>query len=203
MDTVMALANQGAWVIKGNHDEMMLGLQNQPETEGTTGAEWTRAQLSKSHVCFLKNLPLALNHDDFLLVHASAKQPGEWTYIDSEMRAGHCIEAAEQTWGANKVFTGHVHHQVLFYQSAVQKMMRFIPTPGVSIPLSRQRPAVATIGSVGQPRDGDTRAMYASYDTQQNALTFHRVPYRFSDAAQRVRDVGLPEKLAHRLEHGR
>lgn len=203
MDVIMFHASEGAWVIKGNHDEMALGLNNPSMMEGSIGAEWTRAQLSKSHLDFLENLPLVLNHEGCLFVHASAKEPGAWTYIDSELRAGLCIEVADQEWGANRVFTGHVHHQVLFYQTAVQKMMRFVPTPGVPIPLSKQRPVVATIGSVGQPRDGDTRSMYACYDSEQSTLTFHRVQYDFAKAAQDIREAGLPEKLAHRIEHGR
>jgi diadenosine tetraphosphatase ApaH/serine/threonine PP2A family protein phosphatase len=59
------------------------------------------------------------------------------------------------------------------------------------------------VGSVGQPRDGDTRAAYALFDSAAMRLTFYRVAYDHLAAAQSVRAAGLPESLALRLENGR
>jgi diadenosine tetraphosphatase ApaH/serine/threonine PP2A family protein phosphatase len=98
---------------------------------------------------------------------------------------------------------GHVHHQTLYYQGAGRGLMPFKPMPGVGVPVPRQRACVATVGSVGQPRDGDPRAMYAIYDMRAGRLTFHRVPYDHAAAAQAIRQAGLPEYFAHRLETGR
>ena len=81
--------------------------------------------------------------------------------------------------------------------------MPFAPTPGVPVPLPRQRSWVATIGAVGQPRDGDTRAMYAVYDDALGRITFHRVAYDHGAAAAAIRKAGLPEFFASRLEEGR
>jgi len=58
------------------------------------------------------------------------------------------------------------------------------------------------VGSVGQPRDGNTAACYATADTERGTLTFHRVPYDWSTTARKVRAAGLPERLAVRLEKG-
>jgi len=96
-----------------------------------------------------------------------------------------------------------VHHQTLYYQGAGRDLMPFKPTPGVAVPVPRLRACVATVGSVGQPRDGDPRAMYAIYDLSAGRLTFHRVPYDHAAAAQAIRQAGLPEHFAHRLETGR
>jgi diadenosine tetraphosphatase ApaH/serine/threonine PP2A family protein phosphatase len=101
------------------------------------------------------------------------------------------------------VMVGHVHHQTLYYQGAGRDLMPFKPTPGVAVPVPRLRACVATVGSVGQPRDGDPRAMYAIYDLSAGRLTFHRVPYDHAAAAQAIRQAGLPEYFAHRLETGR
>jgi diadenosine tetraphosphatase ApaH/serine/threonine PP2A family protein phosphatase len=62
---------------------------------------------------------------------------------------------------------------------------------------------VATIGSVGQPRDGNPRAMYALFDSTAAQLTFHRVAYDHHAAANCIRRAGLPEYFAKRLEDGR
>ena len=42
---------------------------------------------------------------------------------------------------------------------------------------------LAIVGSVGQPRDRDARAMYALFDEQACSITFHRVPYDHAAAA--------------------
>ncbi len=81
--------------------------------------------------------------------------------------------------------------------------MKFAPTPGVPVPMPRHRQWVATIGSVGQPRDGDPRAMYALFDMSAAQVTFHRVPYDYQSAAAAIRAAGLPEYFAKRLEDGR
>jgi diadenosine tetraphosphatase ApaH/serine/threonine PP2A family protein phosphatase len=62
---------------------------------------------------------------------------------------------------------------------------------------------IATIGSVGQPRDGDPRAAYALLDLDRHLLSFFRVRYDHGAVAQAVRAAGLDEALARRLESGR
>jgi diadenosine tetraphosphatase ApaH/serine/threonine PP2A family protein phosphatase len=44
--------------------------------------------------------------------------------------------------------------------------------------------------------------MYAVFDSTDAKLTFHRVAYDHGAAARAVRDAGLPEFFAQRLETG-
>ena len=81
--------------------------------------------------------------------------------------------------------------------------MPFSPVTGVPVPMRAHRSWVALVGSVGQPRDGDPRAMYAMLDTAQARLAFHRIAYDHVGAAAAVRAAGLPEGFAQRLERGR
>ena len=71
------------------------------------------------------------------------------------------------------------------------------------IPLIRSRRWLAVVGSVGQPRDGKTQAMYAMFDLARAELTFHRVPYDHLAVAADLRAAGLPEFFAKRMEDGR
>jgi diadenosine tetraphosphatase ApaH/serine/threonine PP2A family protein phosphatase len=57
-------------------------------------------------------------------------------------------------------------------------------------------------GSVGQPRDGDPRAAYLAYDRDNRLLEFRRVPYDIHAAQGKIRQAGLPDLLADRLEFG-
>jgi diadenosine tetraphosphatase ApaH/serine/threonine PP2A family protein phosphatase len=58
------------------------------------------------------------------------------------------------------------------------------------------------VGSAGQPRDGDPRAMYALLDEPRAHISFHRVAYDMLAAAAAVRQAGLPAFDADRLELG-
>jgi len=58
-------------------------------------------------------------------------------------------------------------------------------------------------GSIGQPRDGDSRAAFAIADLGHEIIEFWRVPYDISLVQQRMRDAHLPEPLVQRLVVGR
>jgi diadenosine tetraphosphatase ApaH/serine/threonine PP2A family protein phosphatase len=59
------------------------------------------------------------------------------------------------------------------------------------------------VGSVGQPRDGNPQASYVLYDMEKRAIEFRRLPYDIAAAQAKIRKVGLPERLAKRLELGK
>jgi diadenosine tetraphosphatase ApaH/serine/threonine PP2A family protein phosphatase len=55
---------------------------------------------------------------------------------------------------------------------------------------------------VGQPRDNDPRASYATYDSDSGVFKLHRVSYDIDAVRERMWGCGLPVRLASRLEHG-
>jgi diadenosine tetraphosphatase ApaH/serine/threonine PP2A family protein phosphatase len=57
-------------------------------------------------------------------------------------------------------------------------------------------------GSVGQPRDGDPRAAYLLLDLDARTATFRRVEYDVARTQAEIREAGLPEMLAARLQVG-
>jgi diadenosine tetraphosphatase ApaH/serine/threonine PP2A family protein phosphatase len=59
------------------------------------------------------------------------------------------------------------------------------------------------VGSVGQPRDGDWRAAYAIYDTEQKLVTIRRVEYDLATTQKKILAAGLPPMLAERIAAGR
>jgi diadenosine tetraphosphatase ApaH/serine/threonine PP2A family protein phosphatase len=64
------------------------------------------------------------------------------------------------------------------------------------------RRAIVNVGSVGQPRDGDPRASYVTFD--RGEIHFHRVPYDYRKTMEKIRKIpALPPLLADRLERGR
>lgn len=208
VELVQRLADEGAVVLQGNHDAMAVSPPADASTHGSATAAWTAAQLSDAQRHYLAGLPLVWHGPQLLLVHASADRPERWRYVEDERSASASLDAAQDHHAdVTHVFGGHVHHQRLFYRGAGHRLMRFDPHPGVPVPTPRHRRWLGTVGSVGQPRDGDPRAMYALFDSDAAVLTFHRVPYDHHAAASALRRSSLPaalaEHLAQRLENGR
>lgn len=204
LEQVMLLHSQGALVLQGNHDAMALQPPNAKDSGAMaeSTAAWTHAQLTVAQRQFIAELPLSRQLGDTLFVHASAQSPEKWIYVDGERRASLCLDAAGEQ-GARRVFVGHVHHQGIYYLGARRDVMHFQPTPGIPVPMPAHRTWVGSVGSVGQPRDGDPRAMYAIFEEQAQRITFHRVAYDVEAAAAAIRQAGLPEFFAQRLEDGR
>ena len=203
MQQVMQLHSEGAIVLKGNHDELAVRPGAGGNTLGHSTAAWTHAQLDAAQRAFLDALPLTVQEDSLLLVHASADHPERWCYVDDARSATASLDAAGAWPAVRYVFGGHVHHQTLYYRGADRGLMQFRPTPGAAVPVPGHRHWIATIGSVGQPRDGRTEAMYAVFDTAAAQLTFHRVAYDHQAAAAAIRRAGLPDYFAQRLGEGR
>lgn len=194
------MVRDGSLAVLGNHDEAVMGgLCEAMAFIARDGIYWTREQLQQPELDFLGSLPLLVQDQKTLYVHASADHPERWHYIDGVLAAGKCMAAS----GLPLTIVGHVHHQALYYTSPGGAIQSFQPVPGVAITITPQRQWLAIAGSVGQPRDGNPAAAYVLHDQQRETLTFFRIPYDFWSAARKVRATGMPEALAHQLEHGR
>jgi diadenosine tetraphosphatase ApaH/serine/threonine PP2A family protein phosphatase len=75
--------------------------------------------------------------------------------------------------------------------------------PEFTIALDADSKYLINPGSVGQPRDGDSRAAYAIADLDRRIVTLYRVAYPIEIAQKKIMDAGLPPMLAYRLGMGR
>lgn len=198
VDIAMQAVESGAVSVRGNHDEAVDGEASYLNEMARAGIVHARGSLSALQRAYLKNLPLLERHADACFVHGSADQPERYRYLDSVDAARRCASATD----ASITFVGHVHEQRLYYGTREERMNLLTPTPGIPIPVPRHRRWVAVVGSVGQPRDHNPMAAYAIYDSARPALTFFRVSYDHHLAARRIREVGLPESIAYRVERG-
>ena len=190
----------GAIAVQGNHDAATVsGPAPTMREDARRAIDWTRSQLSEQQLAFLGTLPMSVQGEDILFVHANAFDPQGWAYVQGRMEAVRSLQATR----CGVVFCGHMHDPKLFHLSGTGKAGDFEPTPGVAIPLSPTRHWLAIPGSAGQPRDGNPAACYATYDVAERTLTFFRVPYDHDAAAAKIVAAGLPEALADRLRHGR
>jgi len=199
VDTVMELAAHGTPVVLGNHDNAIATSAESMNAEAQAAIEWTRGRLSAPQRQFLAALPLSVEEEDRLYVHADASNPQRWRYVRDAADAGRCMIATS----AHVTFCGHIHRPALYSMSATAKMTSFVPVTGVPVQLLRGRQWLAVLGSVGQPRDGNPAASFVMYDTEKREITWHRAPYDVAAAADRILANGLPSWLAERLFMGR
>jgi diadenosine tetraphosphatase ApaH/serine/threonine PP2A family protein phosphatase len=197
--TVMSLVAAGAQAILGNHDAAIRDGVRGMTDNAAAALLWTRAQLSAEAAAFLSTLPLEIEEEDRLFVHADASAPARWHYVTDGEEARRSLEGTQ----ARVTVCGHVHRPCLYGITATSKVTRFIPVAGMPVPLTKPRRWLAVLGAVGQPRDGNPAACYGLLDTERGELTWVRVPYDVATAAAKIRAAGLPERLASRLLQGR
>jgi diadenosine tetraphosphatase ApaH/serine/threonine PP2A family protein phosphatase len=197
--TVMELVDKGAVAVLGNHDNAVGDTGEDLNVEAQVAMEWTRGELGVPERRFLANLPLTAEEEGRLYVHADARRPRSWIYVADAAEAARSIEATP----AHLSFCGHIHRPALYSMSITGKMTAFTPTTGVAVQLLPGRRWLAVLGSVGQPRDGNPAAAYLMLDTVRREITWCRAAYDIEAAAARIRDKGLPPRLAERLFIGR
>jgi predicted phosphodiesterase len=191
-----------ARVIRGNHDKVVAGIDDLEwfNDVAKQAAIWTKQVLAPEQIEYLRSLekgPVRLEH--FHLWHGSPRDEDE--YVTGKSTAGHCFSFFELPLA----FFGHTHLQGGFFSKYGR--IGFIPAVKRT-----EREAVIALepdilymvnpGSVGQPRDGDSRAAYAIYDTEQKTVKLRRVGYPIQDTADDIRKAGLPSVLAIRLFRG-
>jgi diadenosine tetraphosphatase ApaH/serine/threonine PP2A family protein phosphatase len=199
VDLVREQVTQGALAVQGNHDlATVLGPNPAMRPDAHAVIEWTRAQLGPAQLDFLATLPMQLQRDDSLFVHANAYAPAAWDYVSN---AGFALRSMLAT-RCRLTFCGHMHQPRLFHASMVGRAGEFVPKPGAPIPLLAGRQWLVIPGSAGQPRDGNPAAAYAIFDGEAATITYHRVDYDHDTAAGKIRSAGLPLRLAARLQTG-
>lgn len=198
LDIIVSHARSGSIVVKGNHDEAIDEERSYFNHAAKAAIDFARGTLSLEQRSFIAALPLIVRDGAACYVHASAFRPERWDYVDSAGAAKACADAAETSY----TFCGHVHDQMLYFESSRGTMSLFRPYPGTAIPVRNHRRWVAIVGSVGQPRDNNPAAAYAIFDSDRQELTFLRVAYDAASAAQKIRAAKLPEWLAQRIERG-
>lgn len=191
--------------ILGNHDQ---GALFDPEGF-SSGAEraifWTRTQLElggddEQNVRrwrFLCELPRNHREDKALYVHGSARSPLNEYVFPEDVYNSRKIEKIFSLIERH-CFQGHTHVPGVFTEDS-----RFFTPADLNnrYPLREQK-AMINVGSVGQPRDNDSRSCYVVLDSGQ--IEFRRVPYPLQQTIDKI--YAIPELdnfLGDRLREGR
>jgi diadenosine tetraphosphatase ApaH/serine/threonine PP2A family protein phosphatase len=181
----------------GNHDLAVRGTIDLSEfsDDAAIAAAWTRSVLTDEERAWLNGLePLALR-DGVALFHGSARDP-VWEYVLTDEAAIATLLLTHEPL----VLVGHSHAAIMVALRGAE--LEGGPAPnGTVLGLGEAR-WLLNPGSVGQPRDGDPHAAYLVVDLDARTATFRRVPYDVERTQAEMREAGLPELLAARLEVG-
>lgn len=191
-----------ASVIRGNHDKVVAGLEDLEwfNEVAQAAARWTISQLLPEQIAYLRGLPIGPSQlEHFHIWHGSPRNEDE--YITTAREAAGCFSCFELPLA----FFGHTHLQGGFFSKGGR-------VGAISAVRNRDSEATWQLepdtlylvnpGSVGQPRDGDPRAAYALYDSEQKVVSLRRVEYPVDQAAADITAAGLPDVLALRLFQG-
>lgn len=184
-EVVDLVNSKNIFSVLGNHDhavvEESFGSLNDFAAEA---ARWTLTELTEENIDFLENLDLKFGteYEDYsiFMAHGTPRNPlKEYLYPGVSNRA---LVNMTQGIDADVIVLGHTH-----------------------VPLERmiQGRLVINPGAVGQPRDRNPDAGYMILKLGREIEVIHeRVPYEIDRTTDRIKDLGLPEKLAMRLRFG-
>ena len=182
--------------VKGNHDEYC-SMDEQLEGFNPNAAEavhWTRRQLSADDREWLRDLKYTKMVANFSIVHATLDAPQRWGYVFDKLQA-----AASFPYQTTPVcFFGHTHVPVAFMRDTVVRGGTFS-----KFKVDPAKKYFVNVGAVGQPRDNNPKAAYVIYDLDAGTIELRRVEYDIAAAQAKIREAGLPERLAERLEFGK
>jgi predicted phosphodiesterase len=205
--------------IVGNHDLAVLGQLDLGDfnADAIQANRWNREQLTDANREWLEQLqPMSLFNEKVTLAHGSPLEP-VWEYLTTPQAAARSFAKFD----TQLCFVGHTHLPRIFRLKANPsdnegfpriirpfKSVTYHPRTEMIIPLSDQtfeikdERIILNPGSVGQPRDGDSRASFAVYDDEAQTITFGRTAYDINLTQHLMRQVNLPARLILRLDYG-
>ncbi len=198
-------------VLMGNHEEALLFGAENFNPRAKRAIDWTREHLQtagdeqtrKNRWAILENLQLHAQDGDYLFTHASPRQPTREYVMPRDVTNPAKMQEIFSLI-PHVCFVGHTHLPGVFLED-----MTFTPPAqlwGNSYFIEPDEKALINIGSVGQPRDGDTRACYCLLDTDASAprVIYERVAYDVEATATAIEaNEYLDGYLAERLRLGR
>lgn len=190
----------------GNHDWAVVNTALGFNQMARQAIELTRQRLQpgrwsspsrRRRWAFLEKLPESHTRNNWLLVHASPRDPITEYIFPEDVEVD--TEKMEEIFSKfqSVCFVGHTHLPGVF-----QDDMTFL-TPselGARYQLGKGK-AVVNVGSVGQPRDGDVRACYVV--VEDDTVFYRRVPYDVRKTMEKIRASRLDALCAERLALGR
>jgi len=189
------------WIAQES-EVLHLDEKRQGYRDATTACHrWTLERLTEESRELLEKLPKGPCPvlENAVLVHASPCDPvgRDGNYLTNTMQAEEAFWCMKEQ-GYQFCLFGHTHMTTLFRETTDERpydnceMLRRDRLTGEQVPLGDRR-VLINPGSVGQSRDGDSRAAYVVVDTDEAWVEFYRVDYAMSETLRKLKASGLPD----------
>ena len=199
------LAQGWKLTLQGNHEEALLTDANNFNVRARDAINWTRKKLDLdsddpaklARWAFLEKLVPMQKVGDVLYVHGSPRAPTTEYIVPRDGMDKRKMADIFSRFD-RFCFVGHSHIPGVYteegYASPADLCDIYMAEPG--------KKALVNVGSVGQPRDGDIRASYVTFDG--DCVVFRRLEYDIVRTAQKI--YAIPELdrfLGDRLKEGK
>jgi diadenosine tetraphosphatase ApaH/serine/threonine PP2A family protein phosphatase len=181
-----------ATCIIGNHDAAVAGRLDYAYyyDAARTALDHHQAQLSRDNLEWLRSLPYMERWQGYCFCHGSPINAEAFDYVFNPSQAFGLLRHFEAL--ARVTFIGHSHLTKSFALDP-ESDYPVEEIEGDVLHFGDGRKYIVTVGSVGQPRDGDARACFTVLDTEADTLEFHRAEY---EVTRTVRAVLADPKLS-------
>ncbi len=188
------------FAVAGNHDAAATGGMSTDgfNLEAAYANAWTAECLTPDDAAFLKSLPDVLQREGITMVHGSLRAPYV-EYIFGEDAALAQFERQPTHYS----LVGHTHVPLLIEEVPGRRRPILWPLSDGDVIELGERRLIINPGGAGQPRDGDPRTAYATFDTDDRTIACFRLPYDIESTQQAMTAAKLPERLIRRLTFGR
>lgn len=196
-EVIAEIRRRGIATLAGNHDLKVENLITTLQSLSEPGKKYAYHLVEQHHRDYLLTLPAHIRLEfkqgseklNIVMAHGSTRSVDEYTLFDTEEKQ--VLEMMEEA-NADLLFVGHSHkpyHRIMESSAGVFKH-------------------VINLGSVGKPKDGDSRACYVILTISRNSsvldpesikVEFKRVAYDLDMATLGILDSPLPDELAQGL----
>jgi len=190
-------------VLMGNHEHAILHGSEHFTPLAQMAIDWTAQQLrDEETLSYIAALPHEHREDGCRFVHGSVRDP-LFDYVreaDSPWVFYRLVKTLrEEFTDFHLCFVGHNHRAFLGTEVGYIFPHDMGPVARTEFHLGHEK-AYVSVGSVGQPRDGDWRSSWLLFDGEK--AEYHRVEYDREATIGKILRVGLPAFLADRLRLG-
>ncbi len=186
--------------IMGNHDLSLLdsNMFSWFSSAAISSIMYAKKHFSPKSLEFVSNFKTIHISKTFWAVHGSFTDPFREYLLSPEQ-----FEVNRDKWSGNLCFLGHTHMPLMI----VSKPSKFpevhmIEGDDTTIKLNKTARYMINPGSVGQPRDHNSKASFGIYDSIKNTFRLIRVKYPVASTQEKILKSGLPRILADRLSEG-
>jgi len=182
--------------VQGNHELAIIepDYLNWFNAAAQQSLKKTSKLLSKPSIEFITTMKVYLTDFGCRFVHGfPPDSPLTYSFQVSEGKTKKALDELSE----RRCFIGHTHTLDLISYDG-QRLEYGSLNEGLNI-LDPGRKYIISVGSVGQPRDGDNRSKYVIWDSSDDTVEVRFVAYDIAAVVKKIQAAGLPQEHAERL----